>query len=389
MKRTTANRTFGSITSLVGGVVLIFLYSLLLVPGQAQATNETATVGLQVTPAGNIYKEVRRTVAWGTTTLISTEDPSTYPLRRATLQMSPSIQFFPDPNKPVCPDNQIGPPPTNVSVPVDTAVARCPNSVIGNGTALFQLAGVNAPEAQAAGYIVIFNGGREPSGPLASRPTIKIYAFSYSTGVGIYTEGTLSGTGQIVFEVPRLSFDSAVTSLNLNIPGEVTPMTGDGVPPGSELPAGSQPNYVRASCPGSSWDLDGDFLLGNRDSGNTPIPPEVTVTDSDSIACVGLTGQARFGRISVSGPKKIRRGRKGTFRVRIPNVGTATARNVVLRVSGRGVFLKSRIGTIAPGQAKRVKVSPRFKRKGRVRVTFLVRASNASSKKVVRTVRVR
>lgn len=370
--------------------VLISMFVLMaLAAGPARATNETAALDLGVTPAGNLYKEVKRPVSWSTGVLISSPDASIYPLKQATLVMSPSIDFFPDPNMPVCPDSEIGPPPTNVSVPVDTAVARCPNSVIGNGTALFQLAGVNNPDYKADGYIVLFNGGREASGTLAGRPTVKVYAYSYATGVGIYTEGTLSSQGEIVFDVPRLSFDSAVTSLNLNIPGEVTPMTGAGVPPDSQLPAGSQSDYVRASCPGTSWEIDGSFLLGNRDSGGASIPPESTVTASDSLACTGLIGQARFGRIGVKGPSKVIRNRKTAYRVAIPNTGTATAKGVVLKIYGRGVYLKRSIGQVGPETTKRVKVGLRFKRKGKIRVTFLVRASNAASRKAVRTVRVR
>lgn len=361
----------------------------LFLSSQARATNETATVELGVTPTGNIFKEVKRPVAWSTKSLISTEDPSIYPLKVATLQMSTSIGFFPNPNVPVCPDDQIGPPPTNVSVPVATAVARCPDSVLGNGLASFQLGGVNQPANQQNGYMVIFNGGRWSSGELAGRPRIKVYAFSYATGVGIYTEATLTSTGQMVFEVPRLSFDSAVTSLELNIPGEETAIVDPAAPPDATLPAGVQPDYVRASCPEDSWNLDGSFLLGNRDGANNPIPPEVTVTDSHLLACTGLVGQARFGALGISGPKKAVRKRRTIFRVAIRNAGTATARQVVLRISGRGVFLKKFIGRIAPESTKRVKVGLRFKRKGKVRVKFVARAANATARKAVRTVRVR
>lgn len=361
----------------------------LFLSSQARATNETATVELGVTPTGNIFKEVKWPVAWSTKSLISTEDPSIYPLKVATLQMSTSIGFFPNPNVPVCPDDQIGPPPTNVSVPVATAVARCPDSVLGNGLASFQLGGVNQPANQQNGYMVIFNGGRWSSGELAGRPRIKVYAFSYATGVGIYTEATLTSTGQMVFEVPRLSFDSAVTSLELNIPGEETAIVDPAAPPDATLPAGVQPDYVRASCPEDSWNLDGSFLLGNRDGANNPIPPEVTVTDSHLLACTGLVGQARFGALGISGPKKAVRKRRTIFRVAIRNAGTATARQVVLRISGRGVFLKKFIGRIAPESTKRVKVGLRFKRKGKVRVKFVARAANATARKAVRTVRVR
>jgi hypothetical protein len=382
---------YGSIHKASGILVsLIVILSGLLWVGQARATNETASVGLTVTPQGNVFKEVKRPVDWSVETLISTEDPSIYPLRVATLNQSSSIDFFPNPNLPVCPDSQIGPPPTNVSVPVDTAVARCPQSVIGNGTALFQLAGVNNPDFQEKGYIVIFNGGRRSSGALAGRPRVKVYAFSYATGVGLYTEATLTSAGQLVFQVPRLSFDSAVTSLNLNIPGEEAPIDDPAAPPDSELPAGSQPNYVRASCPGDSWNLNGSFLLGNRDSSEEPVPPEVTVTDSDSLACTGLVGRARFGALGITGPKRAVRNRRTVFRVRIRNTGTATARQVVLRIRGRGVVNRRvSVGRIGPAQARRVRVPLRFTRKGRVRVVFRATAANASARRAVRAVRVR
>jgi hypothetical protein len=355
---------------------------------RALASNETATVGFEMTPRGQMFKEVQRPVDWALDTLIQTEDANIYPLRQATLTLPTTMSFNPDPAMPVCPDSQIGPPPTNVSVPIPTAVGRCPNSVIGNGSAIFQLAGLNSPDFKRDGYIVIFNGGRVSSGTFAGRPRLKIWAYSYGTGAGIYTEGILRSTGLMLLDIPRLTADSAVTSINLRIPGQEFPVTDPAAPEGTTVPGGESPGYAKARCPGDSWTLNGSFLLGNRNNAGEPVPPETTVADSDDSSCVGLAGSPRIGAIGVSGPNKVKRNRAVRYRIVIRNTGTATMRNTRLRVFGRGVSLTRQVGSLAPNTVRRFNIRPRFRQLGRIRTTFRAVTGNAGTRQVVRIIRV-
>ena len=85
------------------------------------------------------------------------------------------ITFNPG-NVPVCPDSAVGRPPTDLSQPVPNIVDRCPNSVIGNGTAKFALGQINTPGALLDGVMIVFNGGKQ-----SGRPLIKVYSSLLST----------------------------------------------------------------------------------------------------------------------------------------------------------------------------------------------------------------
>jgi hypothetical protein len=365
---------------LVHTLIVSILLSLGLA-STARAADEQATVGLQVEPVGTLYQEAFRPARWELSTLISTSTPTIYPLRVADIGMGPNVRFNPDPDMPVCPDSEVGP-DVNLSAPVATIVARCPQSVLGNGTALFQLAGVNAPNYQLPGYMVIFNGGRDAQG----HPQIKIYAYSYATGVAIYTTSALID-GQLSFAVPRLSYDSAVTSMNLSIPGEEIPITDPAAPPGLTVPAGQDPNYAQARCPGDSWALSGQFLLGNRDSAGQPVPPETTISAEDSLACQGQAGQGKISKPQASGPGKMKVGASGKFQIKISNKGTATAKSLRIKVSGPKVAISKSVGSLGLNQSKTVTIKVKARMAGKQSWKFQVLSSNsakvATSKKMV------
>jgi hypothetical protein len=369
----------------INKTILIFI-TVLFITGagaaaNAAASDELATVGLQLTPSGKIYKDAYRPAALQLETLISTSSPAIYPMRRARLTLGPNIRFNLNPKMPVCPDSQVGP-NVNISAPVEIIVARCPRSVIGNGTALFQLAGINDPGFQREGYMVIFNGGT-----VQGRPKIKIYAYSYATTTAVYTESVLSASGQLNFAVPQLSFDSAVTSLNLDIPGQEIPITDPTAPPDSVVPPGQDNNYAQARCPGDQWALDGWFLLGNRDSSGTPIPPEETVEDQATQACSGLPGAARLGALAVSGPSQVRRGKRVVYRVTIKNRGTANARGLTVKVGGKKIKVNKKIGILPAESSKKVRLAIRPRVKGRQKVRIVASSGNAVA--VSKTVRLR
>ncbi len=101
-------------------------------------------------------------------------------------------------------------------------------------------------------------------------------------------------------------------------------------------------------------------------------------------------GTPRIGRVLVTGPGKVRRGRTVAYRVSIGNSGTAPATGVRLRVSGGGIRFNAPVGSIAAGASKSVLVKARLRRLGRLTATFLVSSGNAgtgTAKKVIRVVR--
>ena len=216
-------------------------------------------------------------------------------------------------NMPVCGPSEIGPGLT--SVPVDVMVARCPDSVLGNGTAQFAFAQI--PTVLLDGQIVAFNGGTRNGNAL-----VKVYAYSYATNVGVYTEGVLNNNGRLKFDIEQLTADSSVTTLNLAIPGERQVLSG--VDPGGDdviLPKGQKTDYVQAKCSSGEFPWDSKFTLGTRDSNNDPTSPDTFVEDSGIENCTGVTGKGKLSKVAVKGPSKVKKGKKATYKVKIKNSG--------------------------------------------------------------------
>ena len=86
---------------------------------------------------------------------------------------------------------------------------------------------------------------------------------------------------------------------------------------------------------------------------------------------------AKISKVTVKGPAKAKKGKKATYTVKITNSGDAEATGVELEVRGKGVKAKKSVGTIAAGQTKTVKVRLKFKKAGKVKLSFEVTSSNA------------
>jgi hypothetical protein len=99
--------------------------------------------------------------------------------------------------------------------------------------------------------------------------------------------------------------------------------------------------------------------------------------------------EPKLGRVTVTGPIKVKWGRPATWKVRVPNPWNVTITGVRLRVSGKGVAFNASVGRIAAGTARTVKVRLRPKKVGRIRATFRVTSANAGSKTVRKVVTVR
>ncbi len=62
--------------------------------------------------------------------------------------------------------------------------------------------------------------------------------------------------------------------------------------------------------------------------------------------------RAKVGKVRVSGPRKVEKRRKATYKVRITNSGNAKAAGVKLRVKGKGVKARKSVGKIPAGKVK-------------------------------------
>ena len=103
--------------------------------------------------------------------------------------------------------------------------------------------------------------------------------------------------------------------------------------------------------------------------------------------CVKL--QAKISKVTVKGPNKVKKGKKGKYTIQIKNTGNAKATGVRLKVSGKGVSFNTSAGSINPGQTKKLVVKAKFKKKGKVKAQFKVTSGNAGGKTVKKTIKVK
>jgi len=158
------SKTILKIRSFATGAFLALAFALAL-PGMASAGEQTLTAGFSLTPQSGQFLNNGFTPAnWTVDNSVATVDPlepEILPTKKIDLTLPPSGQMTFNPgNLAVCPDSAVN--PGNVSVPVPTIVARCPDAVIGNGTAKFVLNRNNlSPQAVLDGVVVVGRDGGE------------------------------------------------------------------------------------------------------------------------------------------------------------------------------------------------------------------------------------
>ena len=164
--------------------------------------------------------------------------------------------------------------------PAPVVYARCPDSVIGNGEATFQLGQSVSPLAFRKGTVVLLYGGRSGQGY-----RIIFSAWSGDTNAGVATSGVLLPSGRMSVKLPSLTADSSVTSLRLRIPGKRVKGVWDS---GNayELRPGADRGFVRTKCrPGSRLRFGADLLLGSRNSAGVPYGPTEQLSVSAASRC--------------------------------------------------------------------------------------------------------
>ncbi len=342
---------------------LALVGSLVMAAGASAAPTAATSVG--IAGQGSLYKEVKKPVNLSLNADITpgAGDTTLLPLMEASFNLPTDLSFNPDPNMPVCTEVNAG----NSNFSGATAISLCPNSIVGDGTANIMLAGqvaalITDPE------LTIFNGGVDSSGG----GVLAIHAYSASTNAGIFMSGAIQN-GTLDVLIPRLTADSATSTFTLNIPGT----------------QGQDKGYAEATCKTGTYTSSATLTLGNRSSGGVVSNETSLNTPAEDTTCTGLAGSAKLNKVVVSGPKKVKKGKKATYKVKITNNGTATAKGVRLKVSGKGVSFNTSAGTVAPAKTKTVNVKLKAKKKGKVKLTFKVTTTNDGGKTVKKTITVK
>ena len=123
-------------------------------------------------------------------------------------------------------------------------------------------------------------------------------------------------------------------------------------------------------------------VAGNED------PTPATRTFTVDTPGPDTPSEAKISRVTAKGPARIKLGKKGTFKVRVTNGGNATAKNVTLKVSGKGAKLNRPAGSIAPGATKTIKVKVKPTKAGKGKLTFKATSSNGGGRSVKRKINV-
>lgn len=348
--------------------------------GPASATNESTTFDLKMKPIkGGLTKSTPKPVNWSVESKISTPDATIDPLKELNLQMPKDLSFNASKSMPVCPDSKIG--PGKVSIEAPDAVKACPDSIIGQGLATFALA--QQTSLPRDGVMIAFYGGMKNGLPL-----VKIYAYSYDTGVGLYTETVLQKNGKMQFKIPQLTADSSVTSLNLAIPGKETSLYVASKDITVKLPKGQDNNFAQATCSTGKWPFSAQFLLGDRDTLNNPTGPTIEKNNSGSASCKAGKDTGSF-KVKAKGPASVKKGKKGTYKVTVKNTTGGTISGVKVKASGKGASGKASGGSIKAGKSKTIKVKVKFSKKGKIKTKFKATGKGASASTATKTVKVK
>ena len=368
-------RIKSKLRTLAVGAGLVLAFALAL-PTGASAADETLEATFSLEPqSGQLLNNGLKPANWKIDTNVTATGPQILPSKNVDLQFPAGELTFNPGNMPVCTDDKVGPPPTDLSQPVPNIVDRCPDSVIGNGTAKFALAQINSGGTLLDGVIVVFNGGLQ-----GGRPLIKVYAYSYDTNVAVFTEAALQADGSLDFEVPQLTADSSVTSLNLAIPSEQITLTNWG--PGAEtvvLPKGKKANYAQAQCSSGSWPWSADFTFGTRDTNGDPTGPDSFSSDGGIRQLHRRDRQGQDQQGPGQGPEE------GQAQQEVDLQGQDQEHRCGRRQGRQGSRSPARASRVnangrqhrRPARAKTVKVKAKFSKKGKIKTTVKVTSKNA------------
>ncbi|MFA4930222.1 MAG: CARDB domain-containing protein, partial [Patulibacter sp.] len=119
-----------------------------------------------------------------------------------------------------------------------------------------------------------------------------------------------------------------------------------------------------------------------------PLAPFVPAPAPAPPSIPGAT-RPRIGTVRVSGPTRVRRGEKATYRIAVTNAGDAAAQAVRIRVTGKGVVEhRTALRRIAAGATRTFPITIRAKITGRVRLSFRVSSPTAGHQTAQKTITV-
>ena len=352
------------------------------------ASAETATSKIGIVPQGKTYESqfapanlslAADVIPANPPTINPAGQPSLDPILVTQYNLTKDQRFVPDPNQPVCTAvNE-----NNANFPPEQAIALCPDSLVGNGTANILLANfiigsvATSPNLLTDPILTVFNAGKDSQG----RGIMTIQGYSASTNAGIYMKGVLK-EGILQIEVPRLTGDSATSTLEVNIPGDL----------------GQTKDYFQTKCSSGKWVVNATLQLGYRDTDDKVSGEQTVNTDSQSIPCQASAGKAKFGSVKVKPKGKTyasKRSRSNVakaevsakakvskFNVTVKNKGSATAKNVKITPKGKAKGITRNVSNIAPGKTKKytVKAVVKGKKGQKVTVKMKVDASKTNAK---------
>ena len=129
------------IKTAAAGLILAFA---LAIPASANAADETLEGSFSLEPrSGQFLNNGLKPANWSVENTVTATGPQILPSKVMDIGNPAGEMTFNPGNMPVCTDDLVGPPPTDLSQPVPNIVDRCPDSVLGNGTAKFALAQIN------------------------------------------------------------------------------------------------------------------------------------------------------------------------------------------------------------------------------------------------------
>ena len=192
-----------------------------------------------------------------------------------------------------------------------------------------------------------------------------------------------SGNCEVGISFGPAGSGSRTATLEISYNGGLSPLTvpltgiGEEPPTCPEYTTGIPPNCEPVPCP--------EYTAGIPPNCEPiPCPSGFSGNEPD---CVKLA--ARISKVKVSGPGKVKKGKKATYKVKIKNSGDAKATGVRLKVSGRGVSLNTSVGKISADKTRTVKVKLKPKKTGKVKLKFKVTSKNAGGKKVKKKIKVK
>ena len=206
-------------------------------------------------------------------------------------------------------------------------------------------------------------------------------------GFGTQTLGTTSSTRKVAVTNPPPAYPLLVGQVTVTGPDADDFIVDAGNCAGMSVASSDSCEISVSFAPSAAGDREARLEL-SHDGSSSPLIVPLSGT-GEALPPDPPTAPARIGKVKVSGPKKVKKGKKASYELKISNSGSSAANGVKLKVSGKGIKLTKKVGSIAAGKTKAVKVKVRFKKPGRIKATFKVSSGNAGGKTIRKMITVR